>query len=157
MNRALPTILVLLFLVIPAQAGEYGLGLSFDSKRPCNDNIDSHRNTCHPENIIEDMEQFFIQGNELKIKAAYMGYLHGSVWLGNKGEKLFFYRGLVSLLISDDLKKEKELISFMKRFPFKSMRKALEEEISRGGHSETARKRLEQVYSHVMANKKGAD
>jgi len=149
MAKSLLIFMALLFMAIPVQAGEYGLAISFDSKKPCSADISKDLNSCHPDSVIEDLKGFFVEGKEFRIKAVRMGHWSGWIWLGDKGEKLAFYRGLVSILIRDDLKKGDELITFMLRFPYKSMRQALEEEISKGGHSESARSRLEQVYSAV--------
>lgn len=80
-----------------------------------------------------------------------MGHWFERVWIDSIEGKIYFYRGLVSILIRDDLKRGEELISFMLRFPYKSIRQALEEEISKGGHSGSAGSRLEHVYSAVHA------
>lgn len=133
-------------------AGEYGLAISDASKSPCQAHINHDLNTCTSSAVRDDLHRFFIGNQDFRIKAVKMGYWSRAIHFEGSKERKHFYESLVSLLVSEDLKKEKELIAFMSGFPFRSMRLALENELSKKERSKKAEIRLNKVYKIVISN-----
>jgi hypothetical protein len=133
-----------------ASAGDYGLMVDDTLTVPCR-NAESSNSVCRSEAALADLDTHHLEGRPLKLAAVKIGLMHCSVWFRGPDEQIAFYQGLVRLLAAPRVFEERELLHSVGCFPYKSMRRALEDEIGRGGQQPEARRRLERAHRTIMA------
>jgi hypothetical protein len=139
---------MLLLVPFGARAGDYGLGVSDGTVKPCEHPITWDLNYCSTETVLDELRKRHLLGEDYTIDAIRVGMRSCRVWLNGKSEKTQFYGSLAEMLASQDLRHEDELGHLIGCFRFEGMRQALRNQLSRP-LSDTSRRRVSRMLSSL--------
>ena len=143
-------LLCVLLVFCTATAGDYGLTIDNTLEGPCRNSEPHSNNTCTAAAALADLGSHHRDGSPLKVASVKIGLAQCSVWFRGPDERTEFYSGLAHLLAQPSVFEEKELLHSVGCFPFKSMRRALENELANASLGPEARRRLSLAHSDVV-------
>jgi hypothetical protein len=152
MKIVLQIIMILILGANVAIAGEYGLGIDNSIKSGCRFPKNASLNYCSADRIASDLFRHFRDGKEYEIKASYYGFDRGVLSFRGAEERKIVYGAISSLLALEKPHFENELMDIVRRFPFKSMRAAINRKLKKSNNSKAGVKRLSKAYMIVEQN-----